>query len=789
MIRKEFNSSWLFRKQDGEQQVITLPHDASLLEGREPDAPGGTAHGFFLGGFYEYENTFDIPDNWGAKSMMFEFGGIYKNSEVYINENLVGGCAFGYSEFAVDATPYLKVGARNTIRVTADNRDLPNSRWYSGAGIYRPVYMLIGEENHIKRRGVKITTMDINPPKICVETACTGGEITVEIFDQGQCIATSSGTKEEIELPSAKLWSAESPQLYECRVTLRAGAQDIETVSEWFGIRQIKWSNKGLFINGNETLLQGACVHSDNGILGVASFQKSEERRVRILKENGYNAIRASHNPASEFMLEACDKLGMYVMDETWDVWYNHKTKYDYAGDFHDNYRFDVASLVERDYNHPSVIMYSIGNEISEPATQKGVDLTKELVAEFKKLDQTRAVTAGVNLMIINRSAKGNPIFKEDGSGLSNKSDSTKNMNSTMFNLMTSIVGTGMNKAVNSKKADAVTKPCLDTLDIAGYNYASGRYPLEAKANPKRIVVGSETFPSDVVKNWKMVQKLPYLIGDFMWTGWDYIGEAGIGSWAYTNDAKTFAKPYPWLLADVGAFDILGNPNGEAFLAKTLWGASKEPIIAVRPVNKDSKPIKSVWRGTNALPSWSWQGCEGKTAIVEVYSDAAYIELSLNKRKLGKKKVKNYVATFKIKYEAGVLGAIAFDEGQNKLGKSSLISSKGEITIKAIPEENVIQVNDIAYIPITLVGENDQVESNADRPLSVTVENGELLGFGSANPRTEESYMDGTFASYYGRAQAVVRGRKAGNMTVTVTAKDVKTTCSIQVIQEKISED
>ena len=771
MKKLDFCENWRFKKVGEDKfQTVNLPHDASFYEGRSSDSPGGSANGYFKGGIYEYEKTFFAPMDWQDKVIMFQFGGVYKNSDVAINGKHAGGCAYGYSEFAVSAEGLLDFGKDNTITVTADNSELPTSRWYTGAGIHQPVTMLVGNKLHIKRRGVKISTLQTNPVIIRVETKHTDGSVSVEISDGNTIVAKGEGDIVELTIENARLWSDEQPNLYTCHVKLSNNNEVQDEVVETFGIRHITWSNKGLFINGKETLLRGGCIHSDNGILGACSYPKAEERKVKILKQAGYNALRASHNPASEALLDACDKYGMYVMDETWDMWYSHKSPFDYAKDFMQNYKFDIHSLVERDFNHPSVIMYSIGNEVSEPATARGVELTKELVAEFHKLDSSRPVTAGINLFVISRSAKGNAIYKEGG-GLNREEKDMSKMNSTMFNMMTSFVGTGMNRAANSRKVDAITKPCLDALDIAGYNYASGRYPKEAKANPNRVIVGSETFPQSIVKNWAMVKKFPYLIGDFMWTAWDYLGEAGIGAWAYTADGKGFNKPYPWILADTGAFDILGNPTGEAFLAKTVWGFSDMPIIAVQPI-KDTKPAKAVWRGTNAIPSWSWQGQEGKRAVIEVYSNAAKIELLLNGKSLGKKRVKDFVAYFKVKYASGKLTAIAFDSSGNETGRSELVSASGKLGISVNPEDAAVRPGEIVYVPISLVGENGSVESNADRKLSVAVEGGDLLGFGSANPRTEETYTSGTFTTYYGKALAVVRSKVGNKVQITVSGEN-----------------
>lgn len=411
---------------------------------------------------------------------------------------------------------------------------------------------------------------------------------------------------------------------------------------------------------------------------------------------------------------------------------------------------------------------------ISEPATEKGVSLAKEMVDLLHQIDPSRAATGGINLMIITRSAKGNAIYKEDGSGRSDEkmAKNSSGMSSTMFNLMASMVGSGMNKAANGKKADEVTTPVLDALDIAGYNYASGRYKMEGKKHPNRIVVGSETFPQDIYKNWQMVKELPYLVGDFMWTAWDYLGECGIGAWAYTPDGRGFDKPYPWLLGDVGVLDILGTPNGELFLAQCAWGQLRAPKIAVQPINHPGvKPAKSVWRGTNAMPSWSWQGCDGYKAVIEVYSDAASVALELNGQRTKHVKPKHGKAVFKLAYQPGTLVAINYDAAGHAISRCELKSAEKPV-LTVCPEKKEAKPGEILYIPINVQDKQGIVEMNADRQVKVTVEGGELLAFGSANPRTEERYDSGSFTTYYGRAMAVIRA-KAGKQVV-ISASDGK---------------
>ncbi len=744
MRRVSFNENWHFQ-----EQTITLPHDAMIHEKRRADAVCTGAGAYFPDGSYIYEKTFQRPE---AQHVLLQFEGVYKNARVFLNGKEAGGAAYGYIPFFINADEYL-VDGENTIRVECAVEH-PDSRWYSGAGIYRPVWLWEGPEDSIEPESVRISTVSCEPAVIRVQS------------DKAVCVeaagVTGEGTDFTLTIPEARLWSEDDPYLYTAKVTNGADSEEIK-----FGIRKLTWSPKGLLVNGKETLLRGGCVHHDNGILGTATYDESEWRRVRLLKAAGFNAIRSAHNPCSRAMLEACDALGVYVMDETWDMWFSHKSKLDYAGQWRENYMADIKAMVSRDFNHPSVILYSIGNEVSEPSKPEGLEVEREMVDALHALDPSRPVTAGFNLMIIANAAKGKGIYKEDGSGRDEGGDKAlTGMNSTLFNMITSIVGTGMNKAANSKKADAVTTPAMDMLDICGYNYASGRYPMEGKAHPDRIVVGSETFPQDIARNWAMVKKYPYLVGDFMWTAWDYIGEAGIGAWAYTPDGKGFNKPYPWLLADTGALDILGDPNGECFHASAVWDKLDAPAICVQPINHDVKPARMVWRGTNAIPSWSWHGCYGKKATVEVYFNAARIELVQNGAKVGSAKVKDCKAVFKVKYLPGKLTAIAYDASGREIGRSSL-DSAGIAKITLLPEKTEARPGEIVYVPVVMADAKGNVECNADRKLRVTVEGGELLAFGSANPRTEERFDSGEYTTYYGRALAVVRVGESGVARVT----------------------
>ncbi|MBQ3879767.1 MAG: DUF4982 domain-containing protein [Oscillospiraceae bacterium] len=765
MKKISFNRDWICNG-----KPVTLPHDAQISEKRASDASNG-GHGYFPGGVYTYEKTFIPPEQWEGKTILVEFEGVYKNATVKLNGETLLFHPYGYTNFFVELS-HLAYGAENTLTVIADNSHLPNSRWYSGSGIYRPVWLYVCEKDGLRPEDVRISTVSVSPAVIRVQASVT---VAAQVGD-----VVGEGTDFELTIPNAKLWSDKTPHLYTAKIT--AGAGDTTEIS--FGIRKIEWSNKGLFINGKETLLRGGCIHHDNGILGAATYDESEDRRVRILKENGFNAIRSSHNPASRALLEACDKYGMYVMDESFDMWYNRKNPYDYGVDFEENWESDTSAMIRRDFNHPSVILYSIGNEVAEPADARGVETGKKMVKLCHLLDPTRPVTCGTNLMIIGRAAKGQGIYQdgEQKTGTEGKAQKESGNASLAFNIMASFIGTGMNKSANSKKIDALTMPFLDSLDIAGYNYASGRYPLEGKAHPNRVLFGSETFPQDIYRNWEMVKKYPYLVGDFMWAGWDYLGEAGIGAWSYTG-GMPFNRPYPWLLAGAGVIDILGNPDGSCKYASTVWGLEGNPVIAVKPVNHPGvRPSRSVWRGTNAILSWSWAGCAGNKAEVEVYSTGTQAELFINGESVGKKPVKECRAIFRVKYIPGEITAAAYDASGREIGRSTLKSADASLRIAVRPEKTEAKPGEIVYVPVNIEGGNGVVESNFDQTLTVKVEGGELLAFGSANPCTQEQYHTGTFTTYYGRALAVVRAGERGTLRLTAEGENMRSEAQIEIL-------
>lgn len=761
-----FSDQWTFWSDRNPQKaVVSLPHDAMQTEQRSADVPEGRHNGFYPGGSYHYEKTLDVPASWLTKHVSVHFDGVYRNATISINGKAAGRHAYGYTPFTVSLDGLLHEG-RNTLRVDVDNSQAPNSRWYSGAGIYRPVCLTVQEQTHID--DVRITTRSILPAIVNIATRHQKGVATCDILWKGWVVAHGEGNNISLTVPNAHLWSAEEPNLYQVRLRLMENGVCTDSLTRDFGIRQITWSHDGFFVNGRQVLLRGGCLHHDNGILGAREYDEAALRKVAIMKQYGYNAIRSSHNPMSETMLRACDSLGMYVMDELWDMWYSSKTPHDYAFDWTAHHDEDIEAMVGRDYNHPSVVMYSIGNEVTEPYEVKGVDTAKALVDRLHQLDASRPVTCGINLTLLYLRNLGMNLTQS-----STQKKEEKKVSSEEYNNMIMTQGRKMLKAVLKPEVDSISSPVLDCLDIAGYNYGSMRYEQDATAHPSRIIVGTETYCQDLYDNWQLVERLPYLIGDFMWTAMDYLGEVGIGTWLNTTESQSIKQQYPAKLAGAGAIDFIGNPTGEAFLAKAIWQKDGKPYIAVRPVSR--KPIlKAIWRGTNSIPSWSWQGMEGTPATVEVFTSAKSVRLYLNDKLIGEQPVEKAVATFEVPYQPGTLRAVAIDNNGREQS-ATLTSAKGKLSIQAKAEKDSYRMGDLIYLDVTIADKQGTVEANADRRLTVTAKGADLLAFGSAQPITTDRFTAGSYTTYQGRALAVLRATKPGKVVVTISGKGLPT--------------
>ena len=778
----DINEGWSFQYEGSPVQTVRLPHDAMIHMERSADVPRGSSVGFYKGGHFIYEKTFKATQKMVDSHVTFTFGGVYMNSQVFINDKLAGGIHYGYSEFTVTADGLLRKG-HNVIRVESDNSKMQDSRWYSGAGIYRPIVMKVRDPKYIE--SVHVSTISYSPALISVKSEHKEGEVKIEILDQGKVIASATGDDVQIELPGAQLWSDTNPYLYTVRATLSDGGKKTDVYTSTFGVRKLEWAHdRGFMVNGKETLLKGGCLHADNGILGMASWQDAEYRKVAILKSLGFNAIRSAHQPCSQELLKACDELGMYIMDELWDMWFTPKNQNDYGNWFMENYHNDIVAIVEKDFNHPSVIMYSIGNEVGDPVKPGGMEVAHSIIDHLHAIDPSRPTTMGVNLAFLGPRGMRGLMGGGPGAGARrgnapgaqapaaapapDAKPEAENV-SLIFNEAVQASAGKIGEAVLTKEIDEATTPILDALDIAGYNYATARYPIEPEYHPDRMIVGSETYPPDIFTSWQMVKDFPYLVGDFMWTAWDYLGEVGAGAWTYEGEGTGFTKTYPWKFASSGAIDVTGHPTSEVYLAKVAWDDDGTPYLGVRPVSKGEIVSRSIWRASNSIPSWSWRGCEGKDAVVEVYSAAEKVELYLDGNKLEEGAPKNGVIMFKFPYKPGVLSVKAYSGGR-MVGENSLTSATGDLRIAVQPEKDQVEEGHLIYVDVCLVGENGEVESNADTLIKVNVEGGELLGFGSARAISEESFDAGEYTSFYGRTQAIIYASKKGNVKITATA-------------------
>lgn len=800
MKKIDFNQAWTFCRV-GEETVkceVMIPHDAMISEKRTEDSAGGINTGWFEGYDYIYEKEFEIPDEYEKQEISFEFEGVYHNAEVYLNGEKAAYRPYGYTNFYIDADPYLKYGEKNQIRVIAHNADQPNSRWYSGAGIYRPVWMYVRPKQHILRNKIRVRTLSVDPAVIEAEVNTNApGKVKLEVVaDAGSDVIiaaeihTDGKLTKQFEIPDAKLWSVNTPNLYRLRVTFAAEQENgqnkyMETDQEEviFGIRTLKWDKEtGITINGERVILRGACIHHDNGVLGACCYPDAEARKIRILKENGYNAIRSAHNPCSKALLEACDRQGMLVMDEFVDVWYIHKTEYDYVNYFKEWWNQDLKDMVEKDFNHPSVILYSTGNEVSETAQKKGIHLTKTMTEYLHRLDDSRPVSCGINIFFNFLSSIGFGVYsdkkakKEAEQAEKTKGKKKKKaVGSQFFNDLAGLMGSGfMKTGATFYGCDVKTRGAFANMDIAGYNYGIKRYQHDLKKYPDRLILGSETFCDDAYTFWEMAKKNPRIVGDFVWAGMDYLGEVGVGSWEYRDYAPEFNHGPGWITAGSGRIDLTGKPLAEAGYTKTAFELTNRPVIAVRPVNHTGeKHSPSAWKMTNAIESWSWEGYEGKVAEVEVYARGARVDLFLNGKKVGSNTLKNSCDTrFKVEYQPGMLETVVYNQKGKEISRNTLYTAGKETELRAIAEEQSVQKDHLAFIRLQYTDKTGTVKPLKRGILKVSVKGGKLLGLGNACPYNEIGYCTNETDTYWGEALAVVQADGSGDVVLEVQEID-----------------
>lgn len=807
MKKQKFNQDWIFTIGSGSSldalaggnntaKQVTLPHDASIGRERNPEEPNGSGNGFFREESYVYTKTFSMNADDKDKNVYLEFEGVYQNAFVYVNNSFAGKCPYGYSNFYVDITKYLNYNEPNALKVVVKN-GVPSGRWYTGGGIYRDVNLMIADRLHLAPDSVQLAAIEVEDDQAIIRAkstiAYTGigiREITLctELMDtDGNVVAadempvtveehSEQTYQQKMYVLNPNRWDAENPYLYTYRTYIKENDSVIDEETGTFGIRKLQLDTKhGLRVNGKVVKLRGGCIHHDNGIIGTAEFTHSAEARVKKLKETGFNAIRSAHYPMSRKLLEACDKYGMYVMDEYSDVWVSTKVEFDYSTQMTEWWEHDIENLVKKDYNHPCVIMYSIGNEILEAGNKFDVQWGKKIADKLRSLDDTRYTTNSLNLLlaIMNDLPKLMAQNADAQAAANTEKDQPQEINSMMNNL-----GAMMAQFMASDFAAEKVKEACAQVDITGYNYAAARYEIDGKLFPNRILVGSETNPPDLDKNWELVEKLPYVIGDFDWTAWDYIGETGIGKINYTDQQSMgFYAPYPCKIAYCGDINILGNRRPISYWRELIWGLRKAPYIAVQLPQHYGEPQSTTqWSMSDAVRSWNWNGYEGKPVKVEVYAAADEVELLINGQSVERKKVgetKKYITIFDTTYHAGKVEVIAYSDGK-ECGRDEILTASDEVVIAAKADRTQIPADgsDIAYIDICMQDASGILNPNADKAVSISLDGpGEIMGYGSADPESEENYYDTVAKAYEGKLRAAVRGTgETGKIVVTLSA-------------------
>jgi beta-galactosidase len=796
MIRESFSTGWSAGPaktgfaavlDGGPKAGVRLPHDPVRDLPRSADSSGGPDTGFFTDGFFVFEKTFPVPDEYRDKTVSLAFEGVYRDAMVYLNGEFVAQRPSGYAAFLAELDGFLRYGEENTIRVEC--RAHEDSRWYTGAGVYRPVHLLVADLVHVAPDGVRVTTPDVDAHRAVVAVTTTVRNVSREtrsprlttriLGAAGNVVAQAStpitirpGRSEvsRVRLPviSPALWSVDQPALYTVDTMLTEAEHVLDLDRTTFGVRTLQVDTEfGLRVNGDRVDLRGACLHHDNGLLGAAGIARAEERRVEILKAAGFNAIRSAHNPISRATLEACDRIGMLVLDELTDVWTRPKSPFDYSVAFPEWWERDVEAMVAKDFNHPSVVMYSIGNEIFEVGSGIGSGWGRRLAEKVRSLDDTRFVTNALNGLVAIADQLGD-VFYGGAAG------------DTDINSLISSMGDLMGHLSASELVTVATEESAGVLDVVGLNYADSRYALDRDLFPHRVIVGTETFPGHIDELWRLVRENPHVIGDFTWTGWDYLGEVGIGRVDYPDETYVptgFTGGYPWLTSWVGDIDITGVRRPQSYYREIVFGLRHDPYIAVhRPEHHGKASWSTPWAWTDTLSSWSWGVPNGSPVTVDVYAIAQEVELLLNGRSLGRFQVgkeKAFLTRFEVSYMPGELTAVAY-EGEDERGRTSLRTATGTVSLSAEADREVLRADDadLSYIAVSLRDATGTLVTDQDRAISVTVTGpGLLAGLGTGRPRSQEPFHGSQCTLFDGRAMAIVRPVDPGLIVVEVEAE------------------
>jgi len=767
MERKQlFDYDWKFFLGDASEAKATdfndeswrkldLPHDWSIEGKIHPKNPTGGGGGFFPAGIGWYRKTFQAPDAWKTKKTAIYFEGVYMNSEVFINGKSLGVYPYGYSSFSYDLTPYLNFGKENVIAVRVDNSQQVNSRWYSGSGIYRHVWMMVTDPVHVAHWGVGITTPVVSAKKATVlvkttvknETSAAQSVVVKTLLwnkssksggnGQMKIMLPANSEKEitqTIQISKPMLWTPETPHLYQAQIQVLKDKKVLDDTKTAFGIRSIKFTaENGFQLNGKTVKLNGGCVHHDNGCLGAAAFDRAEERKIELLKAGGFNAVRTSHNPPSEAFLNACDRLGLLVMDESFDCWKVGKNNNDYSKYFNQWWQRDLETMILRDRNHPSIIMWSIGNEIPERGDHSAIETAKMLANAIKKIDTDRPITSAI---------------------------------------------------VNNGKDWSKFDTLMAVHDVAGYNYNLHTAPDDHKRVPSRIIVQTESYPKDAFNNWKLVQENNFVIGDYVWTALDYLGESGIGRWYYSGDVpgehweNNF---FPYHGAYCGDIDLIGWRKPISHYRSMLYNNNEKLYMAVREPEPEPLEIKTTWWSVYPTwESWTWPGFEGKTIQVEVYSKYPKVRLYQNNKLVGEQattREQQFKATFSVPYSAGVVKAVGVEN--DKEMESTMLQTAGvaaKLKLSADRKEILANGQDLSFVTIEITDKDGVFQPNATDRLHFKIDGpGTIAGVDNADLKDVEQYVGNTRKAWKGRALVVIKSNHyAGEIKLSVTSNGLE---------------
>ena len=813
MLKQSFNEGWTYREvkhahiiPDVERIPVTLPHDPVIRKPRDPNSPSKAHSGFRNGTELIYDKDFFVAEEDRSKVFILEFEGICEHSLVYVNDEYAGKCHNSYTNFRIDLCQHLKYGALNSVRIVVCAGAMPSSRWYIGTGIYRNVNLYTGALTYITPDGVRITTEELDDEIAVVRIDTTVANcdrlpqrvwVTTEILDaDGSIVATDSAPvtplgndtvtlRQRTCIRNPRPWSDVDPQLYTIRTILKGDRGVLEDIHFQSGLRILNLDPlRGLRVNGRPVKLRGACIHHNSGFLGVATYARSEEYRVMLLKNAGFNAIRSAHNPMSKAMLDACDRLGMYVMDESFDQWNKPKTAYDYSLHFAENWEKDIRAMVEKDYNHPCVLLYSIGNEILELFERDSTHLCRCIADKVRALDPTRYVTNCVNgwLCVCDEEVE---LVQEQ---MLAEGKRPVDINEAMNNLTRSQLRNLLSRC--TRMTEYLDEPAA-ALDILGLNYMADRYALDSKIRPNRIMVGSETFPQDIAYNWRIIKRSPNVLGDFTWTGLEYLGEVGIARHQYKHHDPDFYGPYPHAFSGSGDIDFTGTRLSISYYREIVFGLRKDPYIAVqRPAHFGEEHFISTWGWSDSISSWTWPGFESKPIIVEIYSDAEEVELFLNDASLGVQPcgdANDFIAHFTLHYQPGRLTAIARNVGI-EVGRFELKTAAKPAILAVDADRNVLKAgcNDLCYITFSIRDESGTLNPSDDREITLDVCGaGVLQGFGNADPLASGDYYLNHMRTYCGVAQAIVRAEAAaGEIQIRIQADGLPEQCLILQVKD-----